>query len=153
MIGAEAAVRAVDEAASHHERWTTKRSRTEQSTRKRTDHGNSSATPATKRHRTQCSAQVPTECSPGSTIVAYITCDMEAQDFSNNCDYRAVLKKVTDAINAGAEIVNIAFKRTVLADVVNTSTILTGLKELFPEKGTSSVGQPAYSYCHTGSII
>ena len=118
------------------------------------NHGSSSAAPASKRARTKYSSEARTTSEPsGSAVVAYITCDRDQQAFNRNHDYRAVLSEVTYAIDAGAEIINLAFKRTVGADVVNADTILPGLKELFNKKWTSSVGQPAYFCRHKGSVM
>ena len=125
--------------------------------------GSSSAEPASKRGRTQCASEVPNDLQlwhretisgqRGGAVVAFITCGADAQLFDSNCHCRALLQEVTHAIDSGAEIVNIAFSRTVKAHFANTDPILIALKALLDEKWTSSVEQPAYSYHYTDSVM
>ena len=83
-------------------------------TMKRSQAASASTEPETKFARTPTIAQ----------SVAFITCDAEAQDFLSNRDRRALMKAVGNALEAGANIINIAFPRTAKGDLVDTDTIL-----------------------------
>ena len=56
--------------------------------------------------------------------MAFITCDAEAQDFLAVRDRRGLMKAVANVLEAGANIINIAFSRSVKGDLVDTDTIL-----------------------------
>jgi hypothetical protein len=65
----------------------------------------------------------------------------------------ALLKAVRNALEAGANFINIAFHRTVQADVIDLGAILPELKSVFDAAWTSSVGQPAYNVHLIGSVM
>ena len=104
-------------------------------TRKRSDQ----EAPASKKARTGDASELLCDAIADTAALAYITFDADAQALDTNLDYRAVMQEVTHCIEAGAKIINLAFKRTVASDVVNVDSILIGLKEIFDERWTSSV--------------
>ena len=72
-------------------------------------------------------AEAETKFARTTTIaqsVAFITCDAEAQDFLSVRDRRGLMKAVGNVLEAGANIINIAFSRSVKGDLVDTYTIL-----------------------------
>ena len=99
--------------------------------------------PAAKRARAPSSAQ----------SVAFITCAEEAQDFAKNHDRRAFLRTVRNALDAGANIINISFTRALSRDLVDPGTILPELRSEFDATWIGSVGQPAYSVRKVGSVM
>jgi len=99
--------------------------------------------PAAKRAKAPFSAQ----------SVAFITCADKAQDLATNHGRRALRRAVRHALEAGANIVNIAFSRGLSGDLVDPGTILPELQLEFDATWLSSVGQPAYSFRTVGSVM
>ena len=85
--------------------------------------------------------------------MAFITCAEAAQDFATNHDRRALLQAVRNALQAGANIINISFSRATSRDLVDPGTILPELQSEFAATWISSVGQPAYSFRRVGSVM
>jgi hypothetical protein len=87
---------------------------------KRSQTASADAEPETKSARTTTIAQ----------SVAFITCDAEAQDILSVRDRRGLMKAVDNVLEAGANIINIAFPRTAdpeswrKGEVVDTDAIL-----------------------------
>ena len=85
---------------------------------KRSQTASADAEPETKSARTTTIAQ----------SVAFITCDAEAQDFLSVRDRRGLMKAVDNVLEAGANIINIAFPTTSdtwrNGGLVDTDTIL-----------------------------
>ena len=99
--------------------------------------------PAAKRAKAPFSAQ----------SVAFITCADKAQDLATNHGRRALRRAVRHALEAGANIVNIAFSRGLSGDLVDLDCVLPDLKSEFGDVWRASVGQPAYSYRMVGSVM
>ena len=57
-----------------------------------------------------------------TTVVAYIACPPEAQNFYWGSDLPKFMTTVTNAIEAGANIINIAFSRSIAREFVDTHT-------------------------------
>ena len=121
----------------------------------------SAAQPAhNKRTRLASSATFPqpraakrARAPSSATSVAFITCAQKAQDFARNPDRRALLQAVRNALEAGANIINIAFSMASSKHLVDTGTILQELQSEFDATWSSSVEQPAYSLRRVGSVM
>ena len=83
--------------------------------------------------------------------MAYISYGAHRPECNTNRVCHEVLEAATKAIEAGAEIVNIAFKFQTEYGIWNNIGIQ--LKYAFAAKLSSSVQQPAYSYHHTGPVM
>ena len=109
--------------------------------------------PASSRARILHSAQSAGKRKAVGTVVAYLACQEEAPDFNINRDRHDLMEAVHNAIEVGADIINIAFTTSVSKHLVDIKTILPELTSAFDAKWTSSVGQPAYSCRSVGSVI
>ena len=88
------------------------------------------------------------------TNVAFIACPADAQDFTVNRHRRNFMRAVHNAIEAGADIVNISFSKAAFANATaNMLSVLTELTSIFDAAWISSVAQPAYSHRTVGSVM
>ena len=83
-------------------------------------------------------------------IVAFLSCSADAQNFANSLHLLRLVKAVRNAIQAGADIVNISFS---LAGRAQSSECLPALQSVFESEWLSSVAQPAYSSRTEGSVM
>ena len=104
--------------------------------------------PASSRAKLTHSAQLAGDRHTIGTAVAYITCPAEAQDFNIDRNRYVFMNAVTNAIDAGADMINIS-----LGTKADISVILPELTSTFDAKWTGSVGQPAYSYRRIGLVM
>ena len=104
--------------------------------------------PASSRAKMTRSTQLAGDRNTIGTAVAYITCPAEAQDFRIDRNRHAFMKAVNNAIEAGADLINIS-----LGTKADTSIILPELTSTFDAKWTGSVGQPAYSCRCIGLVM
>ena len=88
------------------------------------------------------------------TNVAFIACPADAQDFTVNRRRRNFMRSVHNAIEAGADIVNISFSKAAFTNATaNMPSVLTELTSIFDAAWISSVAQPAYSHRTVGSVM
>ena len=78
----------------------------------------------------------------------------DAQDFAINRHRRNFIRAVHNAMEAGADIINISFSRTASRDATDTiAKILPELTSIFDGEWVSSFAQPAYSCRTVGSVM
>ena len=95
------------------------------------------------------------DCNSRSLTVAYNSCAACRPECKANRVCHDVVEAATKAIEAGAQIINIAFTWASSHQLEHEiwNNICIQLKLAFDAKWTSSVEQPAYSYHHTGSVM
>ena len=88
------------------------------------------------------------------TNVAFIACPADAQDFAINRDRSNFIRPVRNAIEAGADIINISFSRAASTNATaNIPSLLTELASVFDDAWISSVAQPAFFHRTVGSVM
>ena len=88
------------------------------------------------------------------TNVAFIACPADAQDFTVNRHRRNFMRAVHNAIEAGADIINISFSRAASTNATaNIPSLLTELASVFDDAWISSVAQPAFFHRTVGSVM
>ena len=88
------------------------------------------------------------------TNVIFIACPANAQNFAVNRHRRNFMRAVHNAIEAGADIVNISFSKAAFRNATaNMPSVLTELTSIFDAAWISSVAQPAYSHRTVGSVM
>ena len=106
------------------------------------------------RAKTASSDGMAVDRKPVGTNAAFIACPENAQDFEINRDRRNFIQAVRNAIEAGADIINISFSRTASRDATDTiAKILPELTSIFDAEWVSSFAQPAYSCRTVGSVM
>ena len=106
------------------------------------------------RAKTASSDGMAVDRKPVGTNAAFIACPENAQDFEINRDRRNFIQAVRNAIEVGADIINISFSRTASRDATDTiAKILPELTSIFDGEWVSSCAQPAYSCRTVGSVM
>ena len=113
------------------------------------------AEPASMRAKTASSNGLQGDREDAGITAAYIVCPADAQNFNIDRNLKSLIQTVRNAIEAGADIVNISFSRTRASQDASHigADALPALKLVFEAEWISSVEQPAYSCRTVGSVM
>ena len=112
------------------------------------------AEPASRRAKTASSNRLKGDRQDAGITAAYIVCPADAQNFNISRHLKSFIRAVRNAIQAGAEIVNISFSRTMSHDAsITAKGVFPAIKAAFDAEWTSSVEQPAYSFRTVGPLM
>ena len=112
------------------------------------------AEPESSRARNASFGRLAGDLAKHRTNVAFIACPANAEAFAINSDRRNFMRAVRNAIEAGADIINISFQLVRPQSATNLDAkFFQELTSFFDAEWVSSAGQPAYSSRIAGAVM